>query len=599
MRFFFIKNTRIQNGITRFLNYLSNSILFLSILNLILMVIWFGYNVSPVYQSSVKFVFEVSILVYCVHLLTEIYKGFKIRNTRRNLFYVLLLIPYILFFIPFFLPQTPSGDLFSSIIYSNVYEGLLCGISSIVFLSKTLIEKILKRMNPFLLMSTSFFFVIVAGTVLLLLPRSTQTDVSFVDTLFIVTSAVCVTGLSPLTISEAFTQEGQTIIMLLIQIGGLGVMTITSFFGVFFIGSISLSNRFALNNILSTESIGSLFKMLLYVFGFTLLFELTGATFIWLSIHGTLGLKFSEELFFSLFHAVSAFCNAGFSTLPEGLTSSLLIHNYPFYWIISSLIICGGIGFPILANLTQTLYIYVFKMKFNRRNLRIHKRYNILSLNSRIVLIFTSLLLTGGAFLFAMGEWDNPVLNLSAFGKITHSFFLSASARTAGFNSFDLAQLSLSSVLLLLFLMWIGGGAQSTAGGIKVNVFAVAIYTLISVMKGKRRVEIGRHEISGDSILRVLTTIILSLFLLGCATFLILLLEEDKPFVSVLFECMSAMTTTGLSLNLTGSLGDPSKTILILLMFIGRVGLLTFFMGFARQIKTDKYNYPVDNILIN
>lgn len=599
MRFFFIKNNWIQYQITRFLTYLSNSILLLSILNLILMVIWFGYRVGDIYQNSVKFVFQISVFVYFIHLLTEIYKGFKIRNTRRNLFYLLLLIPYILWFIPAFLPESPSAELFRSMMRSSLYEGLLCGVSSVVFISKTLIEKILRRMNPFLLMSTSFFCVIIAGTILLLLPRSTQVDVSFIDTLFIVTSAVCVTGLSPLTICDAFTREGQLIIMLLIQIGGLGVMTITSFFGVFFIGSISLSDRFALNNIMSTESVGSLFKMLLYVFGFTLLFELTGASLIWLSIHGTLGMKFSEELFFSLFHAVSAFCNAGFSTLPQGLTTAALIHNNTFYWIVSLLIICGGIGFPILANLIQTLYVYVFKMRFNRANMRMHRRYNILSLNSKIVLKFTGLLLAGGALLFALSEWNNPALDLSSFGKITHSFFLSASARTAGFNSFDLAQLSLSSVLLLIFLMWIGGGAQSTAGGIKVNVFAVAIYTLISVMKGKRRVEIGHHQISGDSILRILTTIILSLFLLGVATFLILLLEDDKLFVDILFECMSAMTTTGLSLNLTGSLSDGSKTILILLMFIGRVGLLTFFMGFARQIKTDKYNYPVDNILIN
>lgn len=599
MGIFFIKNKWIQYQIARFFGLLSNIILFLSILNLILMIIWFGYEVNDLYRVSVKYIFNGSIFLFFIHLLTLIYNGFKVKHIRRNLFYLILIVPFLLFFTTVFLPDTNSANIYRSIIHSNAYVGFLAGISSIVFLSKILIENVLKRMNPFLLMSFSFFFVIIGGTILLLLPRSVQSTVSVIDTLFIVTSGVCVTGLSPLAISNAFTIEGQTILMLLIQIGGLGVMTFTSFFGVFFIGSISLSDRFALNNILSTESIGSLLKMLLYVFGFTLLFELTGATLMWFSIHGTLNMSITDELFFCLFHSVSAFCNAGFSTLPEGLTSSLLVNNNLFYWIISALIICGGIGFPILANLTHTLYIYVFRMRFKRQNAHINKRYHILSLNSKIVLIFTALLLTGGAMLFALGEWSNPTLTYSAIGKITHSFFLSASARTAGFNSFDLTVLSLPSVLLLLFLMWIGGGAQSTAGGIKVNVFAVAFYTIISVIKGKRRVEIGHHEISNDSILRVLTTILLSLFLLGISTFMILLIEKDKTFISILFECMSAMTTTGLSLNLTGSLGNGSKIILILLMFIGRVGFLTFFMGFARQIKTDKYRYPVDNITIN
>ncbi|MGL4332767.1 MAG: TrkH family potassium uptake protein [Bacteroidales bacterium] len=599
MGFFFIKNKWIQNQISHLSKLLSNLILFISILDLILMVIWFGYEVNDLYRTCVKFLFDSSLFIFFIHLLTQIYNNFKIRHIRRNLFYLFLTIPYFLFFATLFLPETLAANTYRSIMYSNTYVALLTGISAVVFLSKTLIESIVKRINPFLLMSFSFFFVIVAGTILLSLPRSVHAPVSFVDTLFIVTSGVCVTGLSPLTISETFTLEGQTILMLLIQIGGLGVMTITSFFGVFFIGSISLSNQFALNNILSTESVGSLLKMLLYVFGFTIVFELTGATLMWLSVHGTLDMHFTDEVFFCLFHSVSAFCNAGFSTLPEGLASPLLTGNNLFYWIVSSLIICGGIGFPILANLTHTLYIYAFKMRFNRQNLKMHKQYHILSLNSKIVLTFTAFLLTGGAAMFALGEWTNEAMDFSAFGKISHSFFLSASARTAGFNSFDLTMLSLPSVLLLLFLMWIGGGAQSTAGGIKVNVFAVAFYTIVSVMKGKTRVEIGHREISNDSILRVLTTISLSLFLLGISTFMILLLEKDKSFISILFECMSAMTTTGLSLNLTGSLENGSKIILILLMFIGRVGFLTFFMGFSRQIKSDKYRYPIDNIIIN
>lgn len=597
MGLFFIKNKWIQSQISRLSKLFSNLILFLSILDLALMVIWFGFEVNNLFITCVRFIFDCSLFIFFIYLLTEIYNNFKIRHIRRNLFYLFLTIPYLLFFIILFLPETRSTNSYHTIIFSNKYVALLTGVSAVTFLSKKLIEYIVKRINPFLLLSFSFLFVILAGTILLLLPRSVHAPVSFIDTLFIVTSSVCVTGLSPLTISETFTLEGQTILILLIQIGGLGVMTITSFFGVFFIGSLSLSNQFALNNILSTESIESLLKMLLHVFGFTLIFELTGATLMWLSVHDTLDMNLSEELFFCLFHSVSAFCNAGFSTLPDGVSSPLLTDNNPFYWIVSLLIIFGGIGFPILTNLTHTCYIYASK-KINKTKMN-RQQYHILSLNSKIVLSFTAFLLIGSTALFTLSEWRNNGMDFTVFGKVSHAFFLSASARTAGFNSFDLTMLSLPSVLLLLFLMWIGGGAQSTAGGIKVNVFAVIFYTIVSVIKGKSRVEIGKREISNSSILRVLTTISLSFFLLGLSTFILLLLEDDKSFISILFECMSAMTTTGLSLNLTASLESGSKIILILLMFIGRVGFLTFFMGFSRQIKSDKYRYPIDNIIIN
>ncbi|MGL5317398.1 MAG: potassium transporter TrkG [Bacteroidales bacterium] len=331
-----------------------------------------------------------------------------------------MITPYVLFFITMFLPESMSADIYRSIIHSNTYVTLITGISAIGFLSKTWIETIARRINPFLLMSLSFFFVIIVGTIVLSLPKCVQTPVSLIDTLFIVTSSVCVTGLSPLVINEVFTIEGQTVLMLLIQIGGLGVMTITSFFGVFFIGSISLSNQIALNNILSTESISSLFKMLLYVFGFTILFEFSGAFLMWLSIHESLSMTFYEEFFFCLFHSVSAFCNAGFSTLPEGLASPLLAGNNLFYWIISWLIICGGIGFPILANLTHTLYVYSFKLRFNSHHFRAHKKYHNLSLNSKLVILFTGALLLFGLLMFASSEWDNSVLPSGFFGKITH-----------------------------------------------------------------------------------------------------------------------------------------------------------------------------------
>lgn len=598
MRLFIVRNNWIQKKTSHILSYLSKVVLALSILNLAFFIIWFGYEIK--YQSidAAKLMIRSSLFIYFFYFTTEIYRDFRVKEIKKMLLSFALLLPFIFYILPYILSDSIIPGPLKSIIESNLYESSLTVISSIIILSKMIIQNILNRINPFLFMSASFFSVILIGTLLLLLPRSTNIDITFIDTLFIATSAVCVTGLSPLTIGETFSREGQFIIMLLIQIGGLGAMTITSFFGLFFIGDISLSNRLALTNMLSTETIGSLLKMLLYVLGLTLLFELTGAFLLWLSITGKMELELTDEIFFCLFHSISAFCNAGFSTLPNGLASSSLINNTFFYWIISFLIIFGGIGFPILANLTQAVK-YILNIKFNHNRSYYYRSGNRLSLNSRIVLLFTLILLIFGTVFFLCMEWSSGLEDFSIFNKITHSVFLSTSARTAGFNSIDIAQLSLPSILILLILMWIGGGAQSTAGGIKVNVFAVTVYTMISIVKGKNRVEVGRHQISNSSILRVFTTIILSFFILGIASFIILIQEKDKLFVSIIFECMSAMTTTGLSLNITESLSYNSKIILILLMFIGRVGLLSFFMGIIRQVKTDKYNYPIDNVIIN
>ena len=392
------------------------------------------------------------------------------------------------------------------------------------------------------------------------------------------------TGLVPVDVSTTFTTGGLVVIILLIQVGGLGVMTLTSFFAMFFMGNTSLYNQLVVRDMVSSNSLGSLLSTLLYILGFTLVIEGIGMISIWFSIHGTLGMTLEGELAFAAFHSISAFCNAGFSTLSGNLGNSMVMTNHNWLFIsVSFLIILGGIGFPILVNFKDiVLYHLRHFWKFVRtRKLERHKVSHLYNLNTRIVLIMTFLLLVTGTLAIAAFEWN------------------ASFPRTAGFSSVDLASLSVQTLLVYLVLMWIGGGAQSTAGGVKVNAFAVVVLNLVAVLRGSERVEVFGRELSHDSIRRSNATVVMSLGVLFLFIFILSILEPQASLMALTFECVSALSTVGSSLNLTPNLCDASKLLVALLMFIGRVGLITLMLGIIKQKKNTKYRYPSDNIIIN
>ena len=435
-----------------------------------------------------------------------------------------------------------------------------------------------------------------------MLPRCTVSGISWVDSLFISTSAVCVTGLTSVDVASTFTTPGFVVIILLIQIGGLGVMTLTSFFAMFFMGNTSFYNQLVVRDMVSSNSLNSLLSTLLYILGFTLAIEGIGMLAIWSDIHGTMGMTFEEEVAFSAFHAISAFCNAGFSTLPGNLGNPLVMtgHN-PFLIYISLLIILGGIGFPILVNFKdivlhhlRRIWKFLHTWEWDR-----HRFYHLYNLNTRIVLIMTFLLLVFGTVLIAVFEWNHAFAGMSVADKWTQAFFNATCPRTAGFTSVDLASLGVQSVLVYIFLMWVGGAAQSTAGGIKVNAFAVVVLNLVAVLRGTERVEVFGRELSYDSIRRSNATVVMSISVLFVFVFILTIWEPQASVMALLFECVSALSTVSSSLNLTPTLGDNSKLLAAFLMFIGRVGLITLMLGIIKQKKHTKYQYPSGQIIIN
>jgi len=486
--------------------------------------------------------------------------------------------------------------------HHNYYKGAILVLLSFSQLSGIVVRLLGKRTNPSLILAGSFLIFILVGTGLLMLPRATYHGISFMDALFTATSATCVTGLVTVDVPSTFTLEGQILIILLIQIGGLGVMTLTSFFAMFFMGNTSLYNQLMVGDMISSNSLNSLLSTLLYILGFTLAIEGVGMVVIWLSVHGTLGMTLQEELFFSAFHSVSAFCNAGFSTLPGGMGNPAVMQGHNLLYITLGLLIAlGGIGFPILVNLYETVAYYLQAGKFwlLRRSGRFRKKVHLYNLNTKIVLVATVFLLIGGTLAIAALEWNHSFAGMSVADKWVHAFFNSSCPRTAGFASVGLTSLSTQTLLLMVVLMMIGGGTQSTSGGVKVNVFAVVLINLWAVVRGTDRVAILRRELSHDSIRRSNAALILYLLLAFLAIFLLSMLEPEAGLLAVTFECVSALSTVGSSLDLTPTLGNDSKLLVILLMYIGRVGAFTLLTGLVRQEKKRNYRYPSDNIIIN
>lgn len=450
--------------------------------------------------------------------------------------------------------------------------------------------------NPSILFVGSFFAIILIGSFLLLLPNATTNGISFTDALFTATSAVCVTGLTVLNVSNDLTFVGQCILVGLVQVGGLGILTFTSFFAFFFRGSSSYKEGLNVSNFIAQDTVKDVLKVALHVVMFTISVEIMGAVLIYSSIADEPQIK--NKLFFSLFHAISAFCNAGFSTVPAGLGENFLKFNYFMQWIVMILIVAGGLGYNIVQNFYR--YIKVRTLEAFDSS-RIRKEAHIVTVNSKIVLYTTAILLVGGFFLLMATEYNATLEQHSTiWGKITTSAFNSITPRTAGFQTADMTQYTVPSLVIIILLMWIGASPASTGGGIKTSTFALALLNIVAVAKGKSRIQLWGRRISSDSTNRAFAILCISLVVISIGIVSILVFEPvGTSLLTVAFECFSAYSTVGLSLNFTPIMTEPSKFVIIIIMFVGRIGMLNLMIGLLRDINHQFYEYPKENIFIN
>lgn len=498
-------------------------------------------------------------------------------------------------------PVNPWLPWLERILYSNIFLFTAMGAYSVLSISLALTRIIGKRTNPSLLLSSSFLVVIAIGTFLLMLPNCTYTGIDFMDALFVSTSAVCITGLTPVDVSLVLTPFGTVILCILIQIGALGVMTFTSFFALFFSGTSSIYSQLMLKDIIYSRSMNALIPTLLYILSFTLVVELMGAFAIFLSIHGTMSMTLPQEIGCAVFHSVSAFSNAGFSTIPDGLSNPALLHgNISIYWIVSALIIAGSIGFPILVNFKE-IVVHTISKHWRRMRGRSYDGLllHIWSTNTKITLVTFGLLFLAGAVAFFVLESSNTMRHMTLLERITQSVFNSATPRSAGFSSVNPARFLNVTLVIVMFLMWVGGSSQSTGGGVKVNTLAAIWLNLRAIVTGRSQVTAFHRSISFGSIRRANAVVAISIFSYFIFSVAIFLMEPDLSARDILFEVNSAVFTVGSSLGITPQLCAGSKAVLCVAMFLGRVGIISLLTGIASRRDSAGCSYPSDNIIIS
>ncbi len=434
------------------------------------------------------------------------------------------------------------------------------------------------RLNPAQILALGFLIAITIGTVLLSLPISTVNGqrLPFVDALFTATSATCVTGLKVVDTGSYFSLFGQLVILILIQFGGLGIMTIATLFGLMFGRHISLREKMVVQEALKHSTLGGIRVLLRYVIILTLSIEGLGAILLYLRWKGA---GINHPGYCAIFHAVSGFCNAGFSLFKDSLVG---YRSDPVINItVLLLIILGGLGFIVLTNL---------------RRYR-PGRKETLSLHTKVVLSMTFFLIVFSIPLIFLLERNNTLSNLPLGGKILGATFQAITPRTAGFNTLDIGSMKQASLFFLMLLMFIGASPGSTGGGVKTSTFGVFLVTIWTFLRGKKEITIFKRTISHRVTREVLTVVAFASGLVILATFL-LLLTEGKEFIKVLFEVVSAFGTVGLSTGITDTLSQLGRIIITTIMFVGRIGPLTIAVAMGQKEYAPLYKYPEERVMI-
>lgn len=438
------------------------------------------------------------------------------------------------------------------------------------------------NIKPAQTLAYSFLAAILAGTILLMLPAATAggKGIKFVDALFTITSATCVTGLAVVDTGTYFTTFGQIIILIFIQLGGLGIMTFSAFFATIFGRGFGIRDRMVMQDVLDFTGMGEIMDLIKRIFKLTITIELTGAFILFLKFYAE-GKGIEWSAYNALFHSISAFCNAGFSLFSNNLEAYKgdIIVNL----VITTLIILGGIGFPVLVNLQS----YFFK--------REHRRH--LGLQTKVVVNVSLFLIIAGTILLFVSEFKGQLHNLPWHEKILTSYFQSVTTRTAGFNTINMEALSNGTLFIMVILMFIGASPGSTGGGIKTTTAAILFSSARSWLSGKDVPELFERTIPQDAVQKSFALLFIAQAAVAIVVFL-LFITEKAPFINILFEVVSAFGTVGLSTGLTPHLSDAGKLLISLMMYMGRIGPLTLALLVGQKVVKRYYYYPEEKVMI-
>lgn len=439
------------------------------------------------------------------------------------------------------------------------------------------------KLTPTQVLALGFAAIILIGTLLLMLPVATKSGerTDFLTALFTATSATCVTGLVVVDTKTYWSVFGQIVIMLLIQVGGLGIMTMSTLFALILGRKITFKERLVMQEAFNTNSLGGIVKFAKYILMVSFLFESIGAIILTLRFLPQMGLK--KAVYYGLFHSISAFNNAGFDLMGNFRSLTGYVSDWVVNLVIMGLIIFGGLGFYVLLDIYE------------------HRHFNKFTLHSKIVITITLFLITIGTLLIFLFEYNNPktLKPLDFPTKILAALFQAVTPRTAGFNTLSLSDMTIASKFLTIILMFIGASPAGTGGGIKTTTFAVILYTVLSVIKGEEETVLYKRTISRNIVYKAVAISFISVFIIFSVT-MVLSITETSNFLTVLYETTSAFGTVGLSLGLTPELSTVGKIIIIFTKYTGRVGPLTLALALAKRQRRPKpiIKYAEEKIMV-
>ena len=554
----------------------------------------FGFSVLPQYSLWLLHAFRIIISLLLIRFLIRLF--FSLQPWLYLKMHPFESILYLLILINSVLTLFGSHAFFSWLFKHLSVSGYLI-ILEYFFILILLLETgkltdyfYVVRLSPASLLALSFLALIIGGMLLLKMPEMTHTgNIAWVDALFTSTSACCVTGLTVHDTGTFFTFKGQLVIMILFLVGGVNMLTIATFIGSLYHRTGSLHTTGVIKGFLDADHTANLQSILRNVILYAFVIQLVGAIVVFLSWGTNMDFPgWADRLFYSVFHAVSAFNNAGFSLFTDGLHHPVVRFQYLIHLEIALLIVIGGMGFLVLQD--------IFAVE-SRRERKRHP-WKKLQVNTRLVMLMTVLLIGAGTLLFYVFEYNHSLSEHSALGKLITAFFQSVTTRTAGFNTVDMTSVGRPALLLVLVLMFIGASPGSTGGGVKTTTIAVAFKAAMSNIRGRQHVEFFKRNISWEYVNKTYAVLFFAFAFIILFTLLLIVAEPDLPFNQLFFELISAFGTVGLSMGITSDLSVVGKLILIISMFVGRIGFLTLGLALTRKVLYTKYKYPTGRLMI-
>jgi len=577
----------LQNRITQVIGRFTP---LLGIIAFVSLFLKYGFHLSDIWITNLLIVDEIIAAFFVVTLLLKFFiSDTKWNYVKQSPFEFGLLLLFLVSIIfeeiisiedPHILIKKATTNSFIKLYFVIIQIYIV--FNGFIALAKIKDKWLFYSLNPARILMVSYVIVVLTGMAMLKLPKATYEGISWIDAFFTSTSAVCITGLSTVNITQVFTFEGEVVILLLIQLGGLGIITLTSFIALFIQQGFRLRDQIIVQEILDNENLSSLASILKAIVSITIISELIGAVGLYFS-WGNLGLSESERVFHSVFHSVSAYCNAGFSTFSNGFETAGYQFNSMSLITIMLLIVFGGLGFYTYSNI-----FHIGEIKFFRKK--------VLTLQTKVILIGTLVLILFGATMIWITQYEQWK-SLPVGEQVLKSFFLSITSRTAGFSMVSIGELAIPTLMMVILLMYIGGAPNSTSGGIKVTTVMALLAALVAFVRGKTRVEIGWNTLPMRIVRRAFIVFMVSILLIFIVLF-VLTWTEEQAFLDILFEIVSAFGTVGLSRGITPDLSVTGKLLIAAVMFAGRIGLFSFAIAMSEVKDDSSYTFPEINLMV-